>query len=662
LARYGESGKNRKVPGTGATKMIYKRINKKGFQVLIISVLGCFLILTGCKSPADYKTEADEKVYNILDQKWEESLGSKANYKISDSEPAPNDIQVDKVIPESGVLELRHAVAVATAYNHQYQLEREQLYISALDLLLIRHEYEPQFFGTARGGYAKVVGEDMSVVETGFESERLVQELIERQVDPEDLLNRPTGAGVGFNQLLSTGALVSTEVAVGWWRILAGDLAGDTLASILRASVVQPLLRGRDRAVVMENLTQAERNTLYQLRSFNRFRQTFVVSIINQYYGVLLQHDIIENACENSEALGGLYNRTEKLAKVGRVPRYELERIGQEKLRARDILIQAEKNYKQVLDEFKISLGLPVTAQFELDEGELEVLRESGLTEPAFSESDAIDTALGLRLDLANSADWIVDAYRKIAVAADGFNAGLNIRAEVGIPSTDATGDAEIFADNIEAFLELELPLDRALEQNIYRKALIAFNQRRREYEESRDLITLEVRQAWRDLIEAAKRYRVQSDSIALAQKRFRDTSVLVQYGRANTRRILDAQDNLFDARNAASQALVNYAAATLNFYCDTGVLQVRPDGMWQRSGAFDEEISPDDLSVVEASFLPASTEQPFDAEAFIEKWLSRQASKGEAEPTSEGEAEDAEAVIQRWMSRAKERAETDKK
>jgi hypothetical protein len=55
----------------------------------------------------------------------------------------------------------------------------------------------------------------------------------------------------------------------------------------LSASVTQPLLRGSGRQIVQENLTQAERNALYQIRSFNRYRQTFVVSIVNDYYRVL---------------------------------------------------------------------------------------------------------------------------------------------------------------------------------------------------------------------------------------------------------------------------------------------------------------------------------------------------------------------------------------
>ncbi len=562
--------------------MMHNYLVKKPAALFICGLLNMF-ILTGCKSPQDYKAEADERVYSIIDQKWHEDFGSKVNYKISDTEPSPNDIQIEKAIPASGVLTLPQAAAIATAHNRQYQFEKELLYVSALDLMLVRYEFEPQFFGTARGGYARAGGEDITTLETGIKSPWILEELVERRFDPEDLLDRPTGTGIGFNQLLSTGALISTEVAIAWWRILAGEMAGEALASILRTTVTQPLLRGSNRTVVMENLTQAERNTLYQLRSFNRFRKTLVVLIINQYYTVLLQHDFVKNARGNYETLEELHEQTEKLVKAGRVPRYELERISQEKLQGRDILIQAEKIYKQLLDEFKIALGLPTTTEFQLDDRELAVLCKAELTKPDFSEADAIDTALSLRLDLANSADFIADAYRKIAVAADGFNAGLNITAKVGIPLQGITSDAKMFNDRVETFLELDLPLDRTLEQNIYRKALIAFNQRRREYEEARDLTTLQVRQAYRDLAEAAERHSVQSEGLELAEKRFDNTLLLVQYGRANTRRVLNAQNDLFNAQNAATQALVDYTVATLNFYRDTGVLQVRPDGMWTR-------------------------------------------------------------------------------
>jgi len=96
------------------------------------------------------------------------------------------------------------------------------------------------------------------------------------------------------------------------------------------------------------------------------------------------------------------------------------------------------------------------------------------------------------------------------------------------------------------------------------------------------DWVTLEVRQAYRDLTEAAERHRVQIEGLKLARERFEKTLLLMQYGRASSRRVLRAQRDFFDAQIAATEALINYTVATLNFYRDSGVLQVRPDGMWQ--------------------------------------------------------------------------------
>ena len=49
-----------------------------------------------------------------------------------------------------------------------------------------------------------------------------------------------------------------------------------------------------------------------------------------------------------------------------------------------------------------------------------------------------------------------------------------------------------------------------------------------------------------------------------------------------SSRRVLQAQRDLFEAQNDAAQALVDYKIAILSFYRDTGILQVRPDGMWE--------------------------------------------------------------------------------
>ncbi len=517
------------------------------------SLTGLFL-LTGC-TQQDYKKDADEQVYRIIDQKWQDGYGSKVNYKVSDTEPSAGDIQIAKEVPISGILTLPQAIALATAHNREYQTQREELYIRALDLRLTRHQFEQRYFGGFAGGYTADQNDEV----LGFE------------------------ANYGFNRLLAQGTQISTKIALAWAEVLTGNLRSG-VNSILSATITQPLLRGSDREIVLENLTQAERDTLYQVRSFNRYRQRFVVSVISQYYMVLQKWDAMQNAQNNSNTLAWIYDQVEKLANAGRVPLLELERISQDRLQATDAYIRAEKEYQQALDEFKITLSLPTTTNLQLDTNELANLKKSQLTEPDFSQAEAINTALQRRLDLVNSADSVVDAQRKVAVAADSLRAELNL---VGSASarTAKRADRQTLDWTREDYnlgLELDLPLDRVPEQHVYRKALLTLNKSQRDYEQYVDIVKLQIRNAYRDLTEASQRYNVQTEGLKLAEKRYNDTMLLLGYGRTSSRRVLDAQDDLVSAQNAATEALVDYAIATLNFYSDSGVLQVRPDGMWQ--------------------------------------------------------------------------------
>jgi outer membrane protein TolC len=123
--------------------------------------------------------------------------------------------------------------------------------------------------------------------------------------------------------------------------------------------------------------------------------------------------------------------------------------------------------------------------------------------------------------------------------------------------------------------------LDRKIERNEYRLALIDLEEAQRRYDESIDNVKLEVRQAYRDLQEAAERYQIQKSSLQLAEKRVESTTLLLDAGRATTRDLLESQDALLEAQDAVAGALVAHLGAKLNFFKDVGILQVRPDGMW---------------------------------------------------------------------------------
>jgi outer membrane protein TolC len=527
----------------------------------LVCAAGIFGVAGGC-SPQHYKADADKEVYKIIDGKWQKDFGQKANYKISDVPPSPNDLQIERTAPSSGVISLAGAVAMATAYNRDYQSQKESLYLMALDLTLARHQFARKWFGTVDAAYVRG-SEDEQI---GYNAEQIGYD-----------------AKLGFNQLLADGAQISTSIALDWVRFLTGD-PRTSLGSVLSASITQPLLRGSGRKIVQENLTQAERNALYQIRYFNRYRQDFVVSVVTDYYRVLQQRDVVTNAENNYKRRTESKERLEMEAEAGRRPPFEVDQAEQNVLTARDSYVRAQQRYKQQLDEFKIRLSLPTDANVELDYNELKALEKIGITEPNYTLGVAIETALLQRLDLANSMDKIDDAVRKVAVAADGLGTELNLIGSTEVGSTKETDFTRLqFHRGTYTFgLEGDLPLDRKAERNAYREALITLEQQQREYDNAVDEVKLDVRQAYRELGEASESYRIQENSLQLAEKRVESTTLLLEAGRATTRDLLESQDALLEAQNNVTRVLIDHAVAKLRFFCDVGILQVRPDGMWE--------------------------------------------------------------------------------
>jgi outer membrane protein TolC len=94
--------------------------------------------------------------------------------------------------------------------------------------------------------------------------------------------------------------------------------------------------------------------------------------------------------------------------------------------------------------------------------------------------------------------------------------------------------------------------------------------------------VKLQVRQAYRQLEEAAERYRIQKNNLELAEKRVESTTLLLEAGRLTTRDVLESQDALLEAQNNVTDTLVAHSIAKLNLFQDVGILQVRPDGMWR--------------------------------------------------------------------------------
>ena len=123
----------------------------------------------------------------------------------------------------------------------------------------------------------------------------------------------------------------------------------------------------------------------------------------------------------------------------------------------------------------------------------------------------------------------------------------------------------------------------------------------------------------------------------------------MLHYQRANTRDVLDAQEDLFKAGNAATASLVDYTIAMLDFYRDSGVLEVRPDGMWQEGENTAKAAVQPDLQVIEESFV-AENKQEIPQEQTLP---DLNAIEDLSIPESKQEQTATEAFIKQWVKKA---------
>jgi Outer membrane efflux protein len=160
------------------------------------------------------------------------------------------------------LLKLEQAVELALINSREYQDARENLYLVALPVTLERFAFAAQLFA-AEEAIRQWAGKD-----TG---------------SPNAWINN---SNVGFAKLFSTGALLLFNFANQTVFNLSGGKVV-TSQSAINLDLIQPFLQGGGRAVALEPLTQAERNLLYEIRSFARFRKTFYVAIAGGGGGAL---------------------------------------------------------------------------------------------------------------------------------------------------------------------------------------------------------------------------------------------------------------------------------------------------------------------------------------------------------------------------------------
>ncbi|HBG78160.1 MAG TPA: TolC family protein [Phycisphaerales bacterium] len=609
---------------------------KTGLLCLFLAV---FTLQIGCNSPQKFRKNLNKTADNIIKEKQLQAVGKTSKFSIE----RPSDILrrrllLDQNLPVSGrasfgsdrlekiehwpeknfpdanasqadsnnvsgtiTISLLDALQIGAKNSPEYQSQKEDVFSSALDLELERKAFRNTF-----------IAQIQNLTSTDTTGNRAVS-------------GNVAGGNVGVSRKFSSGAEISSAIAIDLANLL--NMGGASSTGIAgEGSISIPLLRGSGKHIVMEDLTQAERNTVYAIWNFETYKKQFAVDVASKYLSVLRQLDSIKNseADYKSRMVSSRWSR--RLATAGRLKEIEVDQAVQNELSSRQQWISAVQTYKKQLDAFKTFLGLPPDANIVLNPAELETLTSPTkviineiaaeanqpadtqsysldvalieLLEPDYknagpleiTEAKAIQLAFDNRLDLKGTDGKVYDAQRAVVVAADALGAELTFLGSAKIGSRrntvgSATSENSRFVANrgvYSSLLTLDLGLERTAESVAYRKSYIELEKAVRDVQVLEDGIKTQIRNTLRDLLEARENMYIQAKAVYVAQKRVRSVTMFLEANRAIIRDLLEAQDALLAARNQLTAAVVNYRIAELTMQQYMGVLQIDEDGLWQ--------------------------------------------------------------------------------
>lgn len=598
----------------------------------------CFCVFAGC-SAKYHRESVDLTAYDIIQNTQGSSLGKIEPFTIDNpaeelrqriiktqpiqiSHPASAGIQyleqiehwpndgylqsatfTQNVTDETNVitLDLIEALQVAAQNSREYQRQKEQVFQEALNLDLEREEFRTSFFA----GWSSQYQLDRTDSDN---PNGVVTEGLSNNFSPSISRTFLSGAQLTAQLGWDLAMLLSPR------DISSRGLFGDASLSI-------PLLRGAGKHIIAEPLTQAQRNMVYTIFEFERFKRSFAVDIADQYLSVLQRLDAVNNAEQNYRSLILSARRAQMDLRQGDISPVQVDQAYQDELSARNNWVSSLQAFASAMDSFKLQLGLPVEANLELNRDDFKSLAQSsasiiaGATSldrdeevpPADAEiildnptsldagrfeidpTEAIELAFNNRLDLRISQGHVYDSQRQVVIAADGLKTEITLFGSASTGQGRGIGSAgqpdstvlDLNSGSYSAILNIDLPTERTREAIAFRRSYISLEQSVRSLQELEDRIKLEIRNHLRTLQEERESLRIQARSVNLAEQRVESTNLNLQAGRIEIRDLLEAQEDLLSAQNALTAAMVNYRIAELELQRDLGVLEVNHEGMW---------------------------------------------------------------------------------
>ena len=571
-------------------------------QLLILGTL--LAVLSGC-STSYHRKKSDKYAYDIIKEMEERIFGKYSDFSIDTrySHRKPEDVLSPEIIEERQTIgaikiTLPEALRIAAENNRNYQTQRENLYLAALDLNNARYVFSPRFLGTS----------DTTVT---------------RETDGDVRVNQDSR--VQLTKSMMAGGRLTAAIANDLLRYFTGNPRREAI-SVLSLNFTQPLMRGAGKDIIGEALKQEERNVIYEIRDYTQFQRDFAADVVSAYFALLQRKDNIRNNYRNYVSRKTSRERAEAQLKAGDgflgSPK-DRDLAVQAELNARNTYINTLASFNDAINSFaRDTLGLPVGTRIFMDDSAFEDLEEAGLLPVEVDLDEGYKIALEHFLPLITEIDKFEDSKRKIKVAANNLKMGLDFTSGASLNWDKEENylefDVEEFTAN--AGLEVDLPLDRLRERNSYRRTLVSFERAIRTLGLALDDKRSDIDNGLRALNRSRENYKNQLLGVVVAERRVLEQEARAEAGNVNQQTLIYAQDDLIRSQNSKTQAIVSYLNTRLDLLLTLGVLDTTQELFWLKRPALLQGEQPAFITTDTQKLL--SEELPTPEQIFAEPAL----------------------------------------
>ena len=515
--------------------------------------------------------------------------------------PAPGILGTDKVELH---LTIDECVDLALANNLELALQRLYPFISDTGIALELGTYDLNIF--ADGSYLKS------------------KEPTSSFLSGADILEQETfQAGFGLQKMVSTGALLELRfTALRLWTNSAFFPLNPNIGTSINFTIAQPLLKGGGLIFSRSRLRLAHNIKTLSVEQYRRFVEESVASVDLSYWDLVLTGEV-RKLKENSLQLArDLVENSEKMVSIGTLaPMEVLVAETQAAAREEEVLIarNAEETARDRLQnllnlpEDRSGQGVsviptvaPTVRPFTVNPEEayyaalnnrsdyqsLKIDRENKAIQERIA-SNALLPSLdlfggvgmnGLGGDVRGNdedpnttcLDGIAEYLGKFL-----FSEFLDISPEDIVDYNDLDGGLSRSLDNLfsgdypewNVGLRFSIPIGNRTGKSQYARARFEARQSEIALTSLERLIALDLRSAIRQIDTALQRIETTAATVRLADRRLAAEEKKLKLGLTTTYQVLEAQEDLTEAKNAELRAKTDYVKALTNFERVTGTL-----------------------------------------------------------------------------------------